>query len=285
MGKKAVKQSEPLDTQSAARGQGLLFFIPDAADEKLKQLAHGQFTGEQVRQDFPELHKVVVRMGSLNMSIRLTAELTGLSKNTVAAIYDSCAVGTAAQNASLAERARRCVLLLFDDLERRLENAKAEETKDLAVLCGILLDKLSNLQGGPTMTINVRHEQVPGFEDYLSQLKRVRPREMGLIGSAGEQMGAAGAGSAAVDLEASSAGVRTGSDTAGDGLSSALRSVSSDGLAGDTGCDAQGGTSPGLKVGGRGSRIAGATGGHGGNNPSRILGQMADASEAEDPPA
>lgn len=150
-------------------------------DEYFERAEQRELTGEGVKRRSPELYAAVKRMATLGFSLRLAGELTGISKNTVAAIY-SDGVGTAELNSQLASRAGRCAMLALDAIEQRLERPDNIKTSDLAVMLGIIATHLPQMQGGPSMTVKVEHT-APQFSGLIEEIRT----RMGLAADSGNQ--------------------------------------------------------------------------------------------------
>jgi hypothetical protein len=243
--------SRPEDSLIARRAEQVASAPPLFSEEVLDALAsaeaRGEFTGERLFSQRPDIYRAVVELLGQGVGVRQIARTLRVSHNTIAAVRhrEGQTVDTLKEQ-TIATLAR----FVGAASERLLEEVQTIKLESLPVALGIAAEKLLLLSGQATQRIAHVDEapQVPAFAAWLSE-KRADAVEiesetvsMGFSGrERGQRAAAAAAGDDAAQASAhpvDQAGPTDGADRAADSESSAFGDLSRVTPAADTLLDA-----------------------------------------------
>lgn len=135
--------------------------------------AKGDFTGERLFHQRPDVYKAVVLLLAQQMGVIRIGKLLSVSPNTVMAVRDREGVTIDQVKLRLADVAHSGALLASESiLEALNEKAKTahllsvRDLKDIAVVYGILVQNGQLLAGQPTARLEMTEAQKPQHEDF-----------------------------------------------------------------------------------------------------------------------
>lgn len=165
--------------------------------------AKGDFTGERLFHQRPDVYKAVVLLLAQQMGVIRIGKLLSVSPNTVMAVRDREGVTIDQVKLRLADVAHSGALLASESILEAL-NAKAatahllsvRDLKDIAVVYGILVQNGQLLAGQPTARVEMGELQKPQHEDFNRYLASL-PTAQVIDIAEGNSTGLAGEKSAA----------------------------------------------------------------------------------------
>lgn len=190
-------------------------FSEDVLEALTSAEARGEYTGERLFSQRPDIYRAVVELLGQGVGVRQIARTLRVSHNTIAAVrrregetVDTLKEGTVQALARFVGAAS----------ERLLEEVHTIKIEALPVALGIATEKLLLLTGQATQRVAHVDEapQVPAFADWLTERRadaieipaEVAPKEALTMGYLGEERGQrAAAAAAAGDAEGSALGV------------------------------------------------------------------------------
>jgi hypothetical protein len=248
--------SRPEDSLIARRAEQVASAPPLFSEEVLDALAsaeaRGEFTGERLFSQRPDIYRAVVELLGQGVGVRQIARTLRVSHNTIAAVRhrEGQTVDTLKEQ-TIATLAR----FVGAASERLLEEVQTIKLESLPVALGIAAEKLLLLSGQATQRIAHVDEapQVPAFAAWLQEKKadaveiESETVSMGFSGGVRAQRASAaaeaGAGSERAETAVDQAAPTDGAERAADSESAAFGALSrvepsSDTLL-DTPCDSQ----------------------------------------------
>jgi len=173
------------------------FFSGEPVDLDVTRLMEQRklWTGERIRAEAPRLYEAVLKLAARGVSQEETAEILGLSINTVRHITIAEAASVDGYKDRLDGKLRRVTMLTLDAMAEKLDDpAQRKEIffKDLAIGVGIAIEKRELVSGGATQRVEV--VEVPSAEainDWIRSLPAAQAVEvpgMGLGEGGNDQM-------------------------------------------------------------------------------------------------
>lgn len=157
--------------EAAAEAQAsapVLSFFEEVERGEMELAAAGEFTGERLFRDRPEIYQAIVRMTAEGLSISATARALRVSRNTVCAVREREAVPIEQEKKEVLNLLRKGMRL---GAERTLELLpETKSAKDAALVTAIMADKHQLLSGEATSRIErveARPDQVRQYLDSL----------------------------------------------------------------------------------------------------------------------
>ena len=152
--------------QAAASAPALSFFSEIEVAEK--QLAEaGEFTGERLFRDRPEVYQEVIRLYAEKQGIRMIARICKVSVNTVYAVLEREPAAVETAKKRIINNLRKAAEIGSERMPEVMQELAADK---LAVPLAITLDKLQLLTGEPTARVEkveIRPDQVRMFLEQL----------------------------------------------------------------------------------------------------------------------
>ena len=240
-------------------------FSADVLESLASAEARGEYTGERLFSQRPDIYRAVVELLGQGVGVRQIARTLRVSHNTIAAVRrrEGDTVDTLKE-----QTVQALARFVGAASERLLEEVHMIKLEALPVALGIATEKLLLLTGQATQRVAHVDEapQVPAFADWLTERRadaieipaEVAPKEGAAMGYLGDVRGqrasvagdgadaGSGADRGAVD-QATDGAAQGGDGAAGrsaDSESAALRQVYSVEGAGDTYLDTDGATKP-----------------------------------------
>jgi hypothetical protein len=146
----------------------VLSFFEEVERGEMELAAVGEFTGERLFRDRPEIYQAIVRMTAEGLSISATARALRVSRNTVCAVREREAVPIEQEKKEVLNLLRKGMRL---GAERTLELLpETKSAKDAALVTAIMADKHQLLSGEATSRIErveARPDQVRQYLDSL----------------------------------------------------------------------------------------------------------------------
>lgn len=146
----------------------LSFFSEVEAEAQRRLEAGGEFTGERLHRDRPEVYRAVVRMAAEGLSISATARALGVSRNTVCAVREREGFSIEQEKKELLRDFRRAQRLSVEKVIELLPEVKS--AKDAAIVAAVMTDKAQLLSGEATARVErveIRPDMVRSFLDSL----------------------------------------------------------------------------------------------------------------------
>lgn len=166
MAKRGASLIEAAAAAEAAAPALSFFSEVEEAEKRLAQA--GEFTGERLHRDRPEIYQAIVRMTAEGLSISATARALRVSRNTVCAVREREAVPIEQEKKEVLNLLRKGMRL---GAERTLELLpETKSAKDAALVTAIMADKHQLLSGEATSRIErveARPDQVRQYLDSL----------------------------------------------------------------------------------------------------------------------
>jgi hypothetical protein len=242
--------TRPDDSLIARRAEQVAAAPPLFSQEVLDALAsaeaRGEFTGERLFSQRPDIYRAVVELLGQGVGVRQIARTLRVSHNTIAAVrHRECATVDTLKEATIQTLAR----FVGAASERLLEEVQTIKLESLPVALGIAAEKLLLLSGQATQRIAHVDEapQVPAFAAWLQEKKahaveiESEALPMGFSGrERGQRAAAAAAGDDAAQAPAQpvdQAEPTDGAERAADSESAAFGDSSRVTPAADTLCD------------------------------------------------
>jgi len=145
-----------------------LSFFEEVERGEMELAAAGEFTGERLFRDRPEIYQAIVRMTAEGLSISAAARALRVSRNTVCAVREREAVPIEQEKKEVLNLLRKGMRL---GAERTLELLpETKSAKDAALVTAIMADKHQLLSGEATSRIErveARPDQVRQYLDSL----------------------------------------------------------------------------------------------------------------------
>lgn len=152
--------------QAAASAPALSFFSEIEVAEK--QLAEaGEFTGERLFRDRPEVYQEIIRLYAEKQGIRMIARICKVSVNTVYAVLEREPAAVETAKKRIINNLRKAAEIGSERMPEVMQELAADK---LAVPLAITLDKLQLLTGEPTARVEkveIRPDQVRMFLEQL----------------------------------------------------------------------------------------------------------------------
>ena len=152
--------------QAAASAPALSFFSEIEVAEK--QLAEaGEFTGERLFRDRPEVYEEIIRLYAEKQGIRMIARICKVSVNTVYAVLEREPAAVETAKKRIINNLRKAAEIGSERMPEVMQELAADK---LAVPLAITLDKLQLLTGEPTARVEkveIRPDQVRMFLEQL----------------------------------------------------------------------------------------------------------------------
>jgi hypothetical protein len=152
--------------QAAAAAPALSFFSEIEVAEK--QLAEaGEFTGERLFRDRPEVYQEIIRLYAEKQGIRMIARICKVSVNTVYAVLEREPAAVETAKKRIINNLRKAAEIGSERMPEVMQELAADK---LAVPLAITLDKLQLLTGEPTARVEkveIRPDQVRMFLEQL----------------------------------------------------------------------------------------------------------------------
>jgi hypothetical protein len=242
--------SRPEDSLIARRAEQVASAPPLFSEEVLDALAsaeaRGEFTGERLFSQRPDIYRAVVELLGQGVGVRQIARTLRVSHNTIAAVRhrEGQTVDTLKEQ-TIATLAR----FVGAASERLLEEVQTIKLESLPVALGIAAEKLLLLSGQATQRIAHVDEapQVPAFAAWLQEKKadaveiESETVSMGFSGGVRAQRASAaaeaGAGSERAETAVDQAAPTDGVERAADSESAAFGDLSRVEASTDTLCD------------------------------------------------
>jgi hypothetical protein len=242
--------SRPEDSLIARRAEQVASAPPLFSEEVLDALAsaeaRGEFTGERLFSQRPDIYRAVVELLGQGVGVRQIARTLRVSHNTIAAVrHREGATVDTLKEATIQTLAR----FVGAASERLLEEVQTIKLESLPVALGIAAEKLLLLSGQATQRIAHVDEapQVPAFAAWLSEKRadaveiESEAQPMGFSGGVRAQRASAaaeaGAGSERAETAVDQAAPTDGADRAADSESAAFGDSSRVEASTDTRCD------------------------------------------------
>ncbi len=157
--------------------------------------AVGEFTGERLFTQRPEVYRAIVTCLAEGMGVRATARALKVSTNTVAAVREREGSSVETQKKETVSKLRQFARL---GAERLLDEVDKIPLQSLPIAIGIAVEKAELLDGGATA--RVEHVKAPGekaFKELLEMLPEAEATVVPDTGFSGEGGGQKGAGAGA----------------------------------------------------------------------------------------
>ncbi len=145
----------------------------------------GDFTGERLFHQRPDVYKAVVVLLAQKMGVIRIGKLLSVSPNTVMAVRDREGITIDAVKLRLADVAHNGALLASEAIVEALNNIApnaqhlgVKELKDLAVVYGILVQNGQLLAGQPTARVEMGELQKPQHDDFNRYLEKLPAAEV-----------------------------------------------------------------------------------------------------------
>lgn len=185
------KQASSLIAEAAeaeASAPALSFFSElEVAEKTLAE--SGEFTGERLFRDRPEVYQEIIRLYAEKQGIRMIARLCRVSVNTVYAVLEREPAAVETAKKRIINNLRKAAEIGSERLPEVMQELSADK---LAVPLAITLDKLQLLTGEATARVEkveIRPDQVRTFLEQLPVIEAELVDEDSLIGIAGETDG------------------------------------------------------------------------------------------------
>jgi hypothetical protein len=201
-----------------------LSFFEEVERGEAELAAAGEFTGERLFRDRPEIYQAIVRMTAEGLSISAAARALRVSRNTVCAVREREAVPIEQEKKEVLNLLRKGMRLGAERTLELLPDTKS--AKDAALVTAIMADKHQLLSGEATSRVErveIRPDQVQAFVASLPVIEAELVEDEIVIGIADEIPGQKGTGAAAAAPLLPAPTSDIGSDDAGDDNSVTLQ--------------------------------------------------------------
>lgn len=192
-----------------------LSFFADIERGEMELAEAGEFTGERLFRDRPEIYQAIIRMTAEGLSISATARALRVSRNTVCAVREREAVPIEQEKKEVLNLLRKGMRL---GAERTLELLPyTKSAKDAALVTAIMADKHQLLSGEATSRVERIEARPDQVRQYLANLPVIEAElveddiSIGIASGTPDQRAAAAAG-CVPELPAPASDIRSDDD-------------------------------------------------------------------------